>query len=62
MPIMTIPNHSDLDGLTERQLKQEIILLREMHGAQAARYQNALKRLREDKRLLATQLKKEANS
>jgi hypothetical protein len=62
MPIMTIPNHSDLDRLTQRQLKQEIILLREMHGAQAARYQNALKRLRGDMKLLASQLKKEANS
>lgn len=62
MPIMTIPNHSDLDRLTQRQLKQEIILLREMHGSQAARYQNALKRLRGDMKLLASQLKKEANS
>lgn len=57
-PVMTIPNrHNDLLRLTPEQLRREIVLLRETHGTQAARYQAEIQGMREDMRILYRQIK-----
>ena len=57
-PIMTIPNrHNDLWRLTPEQLRKEIVLLRETHGTQAARYQAEIQGMREDMRIIYRQIK-----